>query len=159
MKKVVNLVIASVLSLISIILLIYFAVQTIVLVSSANPQATSFPWYGFVPGIVLLALVAVPLILLACFEISDLRKGHDPRVMVSNGDKRIFWTSLSLLVVLLAIYIFFVSFYVSGTNVWFSPLGSDLSVVVFSLIIALETAYPVWNCLLFNPFRKAKITA
>ena len=159
MKQVVNLVIASVLSLISIILLIYFAVQTIVLVSSANPQATSFPWYGFVPGIVLLALVAVPLILLACFEISDLRKGHDPRVMVSNGDKRIFWTSLSLLVVLLAIYIFFVSFYVSGTNVWFSPLGSDLSVVVFSLIIALETAYPVWNCLLFNPFRKAKITA
>ena len=159
MKKVVSLVLASVLSLISIILLIYFAVQTIVLVSSANPQATSFPWYGFVPGIVLLALVAVPLILLACFEISDLRKGHDPRAMVSNGDKRIFWTSLSLLVVLLAIYIFFVSFYVSGTSVWFSPLGSDLSVVVFSLIIALETAYPVWNCLLFNPFRKAKITA
>lgn len=159
MKKVVNLVIASVLSLISIILLIYFAVQMIVLVSSANPQATSFPWYGFVPGIVLLALVAVPLILLACFEISDLRKGHDPRVMVSNGDKRIFWTSLSLLIVLLAIYIFFVSFYVSGTKVWFSPLGSDLSVVVFSLVVALDAAYPVWNCLLFNPFRKAKITA
>ena len=159
MKKVVNLVIASVLSLISIILLIYFAVQMIVLVSSANPQATSFPWYGFVPGIVLLALVAVPLILLACFEISDLRKGHDPRVMVSNGDKRIFWTSLSPLIVLLARHIFFVSFYVSGTNVWFSPLGSDLSVVVFSLIIALDAAYPVWNCLLFNPFRKAKITA
>lgn len=159
MKKVVRLVIASVLSLISIILLIYFAVQTIVLVSSANPQATSFPWYGFVPGIVLLALVTVPLILLVCFEISNLRKGHDSRAMVSNGDKRIFWTSLSLLVVLLAIYIFFVSFYVSGTSVWFSPLGPDLSVVVFSLIIALETAYPVWNCLLFNPFRKARITA
>ena len=159
MKKVVNLVIASVLSLISIILLIYFAVQTIVLVSSANPQATSFPWYGFVPGIVLLALVAVPLILLACFEISDLRKGHDPHVSVSNGDKRIFWTSLSLLVVLLAIYIFFVSFYVSGTSVWFSPLGSDLDVVFFSLVIALDAAYPVWNCLSFNPFRKAKITA
>ena len=159
MKKVVNLVIASVLSLISISRLIYFAVRTIVLVSSANPQATSFPWYGFVPGIVLLALVAVPLILLACFEISDLRKGHDPRVMVSNGDKRIFWTSLSLLIVLLAIYIFFDSFYVSGTKVWFSPLGSDLSVVVFSLVVALDAAYPVWNCLLFNPFRKAKITA
>ena len=159
MKKVVRLVIASVLSLISIVLLIYFAVQTIVLASSADTQVTSFPWYGFVPGIVLLALVAVPLILLACFEISDLRKGHDPRAMVSNGDKRIFWTSLSLLVVLLAIYIFFVSFYVSGTSVWFSPLGSDLSVVVFSLIIALETAYPVWNCVLFNPFRKARITA
>ena len=159
MKKVVSLVIASVLSLISIVLLIYFAVQTIVLVSSADTQVTSFPWYGFVPGIVFLALVAVPLILLVCFEISNLRKGHDPRVMVSNGDKRIFWTSLSLLVVLLAIYIFFVSFYVSGTSVWFSPLGSDLGVVVFSLIIALDAAYPVWNCLLFNPFRKARITA
>ena len=159
MKKVVSLVLASVLSLISIILLIYFAVQTIVLVSSANPQATSFPWYGFVPGIVLLALVAVPLILLACFEISDLRKGHEPRAMVSNGNKRIFWTSLSLLVVLLAIYIFFVSFYVSGTSVWFSPLGPDLSVVVFSLVVALDAAYPVWNCLLFNPFRKARIAA
>ena len=159
MKKVVRLVIASVLSLISIVLLIYFAVQTLVLVSSADTQVTSFPWYGFVPGIVLLALVAVPLILLACFEISDLRKGHDPRAMVSNGDKRIFWTSLSLLVVLLAIYIFFVSFYVSGTSVWFSPLGSDLSVVVFSLVVALAASYPVWNCLLFNPFRKARITA
>ena len=159
MKKVVNLVIASVLSLISIILLIYFAVQTIVLVSSANPQVTSFPWYGFVPGIVLLALVTVPLILLVCFEISNLRKGHDSRAMVSNGDKRIFWTSLSLLVVLLAIYIFFVSFYVSGTSVWFSPLGSDLSVVVFSLVVALDAAYPVWNCLSFNPFRKARIAA
>lgn len=159
MKKVVSLVIASVLSLISIVLLFYFAVQTIVLVSSADTQVTSFPWYGFVPGIVLLALVAVPLILLACFEISDLRKGHDSRAMVSDGDKRIFWTSLSLLVVLLAIYIFFVSFYVSGTNVWFSPLGSDLDVVVFSLVVALAAAYPVWNCLSFNPFRKAKITA
>ena len=159
MKKVVSLVIASVLSLISIILLIYLAVQTIVLVSSADTQATSFPWYGFVPGIILLALVAVPLILLACFEISDLRKGHDPRAMVPNGDKRIFWTSLSLLVVLLAIYIVFVSFYVSGTNLWFSPLGSDLGVVIFSLIVVLAAAYPVWNCLSFNPFRKAKTTA
>lgn len=159
MKKVVSLVIASVLSLISIILLIYFAVQTIVLASSANPQVTSFTWYGFVPGIVLLALIAVPLLLLVCFEISNLRKGHDPRAMVSNGDKRIFWTSLSLLAVLLAIYIFFVSFYVSGTSVWFSPLGSDLSVVVFSLVVALDAAYPVWNCLSFNPFRKARIAA
>ena len=43
MKKVVSLVIASVLSLISIVLLIYFAVQTIVLVSSADTQVTSFP--------------------------------------------------------------------------------------------------------------------
>lgn len=158
-KKVVSLVIASVLSLISVILLIYLAVQTIALVSSADTQVNSFPWYGFVPGIVLLALIAVPLILVVCFEISDLRKGRDPHALAPNGDKKIFWTSLSLLVVLLTTHIAFVSFYASGTKIWFSPLESNSGVVIFSLIVALISAYPVWICLAFNPFRKARITA
>ena len=75
-KYVVGLAIASAFSLVAVSLFVYFVIQTIALAFFVDPLTTSFPWYGYCPTMLFLALIAVPMILVGeKYLNTELRSG------------------------------------------------------------------------------------
>lgn len=151
-KYVVGLLISSVLCAIAVPVFVYLIVQTVSLAFFVDPRSTSFPWYGFLPAMISLVLIMVPVVLVIAFSASAIRASRASHPPLPKSDKGIFWSSIAMLIILLALYIFFAALYLSGSHVWFAVIGTDRELLLLTLITVLLAVFPVWNCFAFHPF-------
>ncbi|MGN1261642.1 MAG: hypothetical protein ACI4UT_01065 [Candidatus Enteromonas sp.] len=151
-KYLVGLLISSVLCAIAVPVFVYLIVQTVSLAFFVDPRSTSFPWYGFLPAMISLVLIMIPVVLVVAFSASAIRKSRLTHSPVQNANKGIFWSSIALLITLLALYIFSAALHLSGSHVWFAVIGTDRGLLLLTLITVLLAVFPVWNCFAFHPF-------
>ena len=155
-KYVVGLAIASAFSLVAVSLFVYFVIQTIALAFFVDPLTTSFPWYGYCPTMLFLALIAVPMILVVAFSVSAIRKSRLTHSPVQNANKGIFWSSIALMVALFAVYVLYATLYAFDIHVWIAKIGTDRGLLLLTVIIVALAVFPAWNCFTFSLFHKEK---
>lgn len=119
-----------------------------------DERANSFPKLGFLPFIIFLLIVLIPLILNFATETKAIvsvkkGKGIDPLF-----NKKMFFPNIALAAFLLATFAFVLVLFVFHINPrFFSAVDKEL-MIIYSLIILLLLSYPLAFCLKFCPFKK-----
>ena len=134
-------------------LVVFFIISSISIISSPY---TSFPWWMWIPLIIILLILIVPACIILINEIAILRSKTINNEQIMKLNSRIFNSSICCIILysiyLIANLVLFllkkqIKFYIFGTSHLYEFL-----VVIFLILICL--VYPVVHCIKFNKKQK-----
>lgn len=146
---------SSIIIALTVPLVIFFIISSISIIT-AQPY-TSFPWWMWIPLIIVLLILIIPAFIILINEISILRNKEINNEQITKLSSKIFKSSICC-IVLYSIYfaanlVLFlirkqIKFYIFGVGDLYEFL-----LIIFTIVICL--IYPILHCIKFN--KKAKI--